>query len=175
MIRNERSSSPLDDWTVAHLGIVVADIDEAMARYGAALGTGWSELLSVDHDWVYGPGEHTEIRHVVGRGRWATDLPTPIELLDGKPGSPWHTESGKDRLDHVAVFADDLDVAAERLAPAGYRIEWTMPSPGPQRLHGFAYVSQPGGARIELLRAVDRPILMDWLRGAPLAIEWGTF
>ena len=66
-----------------HVGLVVADIEAAMAQLGPALGLTFNE----PHTSVYGG----ETIHVA----YARQGPPYYELVEGSPGGRWNTERGR--------------------------------------------------------------------------------
>ena len=121
----QRPPAPLPgDLTLAlhHVGIVVADLDAAVARY-AVLGFGTGERGAVPAQGVEaatfraGPGYVELIR--------PTDPEGAIGRFLAKRG---------DGLHHVAYRVDDLAGTLARLAAAGVRLIDAAPRPG---LHGW--------------------------------------
>ena len=105
-----------------HIGIVVAEIAAAVARY-EALG--------------FGPGERFEIpeQHVVAvtftAGPGWVELISPTDP-DG-PIARYHAKRG-DGMHHIAYAVSDLDATLARLAAAGVRLIDPIPRTG---THGW--------------------------------------
>jgi methylmalonyl-CoA/ethylmalonyl-CoA epimerase len=105
-----------------HVGIVVGDLDAAVARY-EALGFGSGERWDIPHQHVVavtfpaGPGWVELIQ--------PTDPEGPIARFHAKRGDGMH---------HIAYAVPDLAAALERLAAAGVRLIDTEPRTG---THGW--------------------------------------
>ena len=128
-----------------HVGLVVADIDAAMAQLGPALGLTFNE----PHTSVYGG----ETIHVA----YARQGPPYYELVQGSPGGRWNTEHGS-VVDHVGYFSHDLDADVAALEAAGLPVDID----GREYGSFFTYHrSSSTGMRVELI-AGDR---YDWLMG----------
>ena len=117
-----------------------------MHTLGEALALSWSD-----------PTETTQrLRHAGATVEWhlttsySTAGPMRMELLQGPPGSTWHT-TGLAQLHHYAFTTDDLVTDCDRLAKDGWELELTVAhdSGGP---HGFAYLVRPKRPRIELIQ-----------------------
>ena len=121
-----------------HVCYVVPDLEAAMAELTQTVGVRWQEprdRASGDMRWrlVYSEGP-----------------PPFIELVEGAPGSPWHTAAG--RLHHVGRFTYDLDEGIQAFAAAGGEIELD----GRGISGRWAYFRVPAsGALIELIEADD--------------------
>jgi catechol 2,3-dioxygenase-like lactoylglutathione lyase family enzyme len=151
-------------WEIAHVCYVVNDLESAVERYSALYGTRWTEIVHVDDEWV-APLSAAGVERVRGRGIWAIDTSPPIELFEGPEGSPWYVPPDRERLDHVAYWAEDLDRQSQLLREAGYRLEYTMPSED-GRMRGFGYHVNDGGARIEL--QTNKAAMEKWIAGEPI-------
>lgn len=126
-----------------HVGIVVPDIEAAMAEMAPALGLTFNQ----PHVSVYG-GETITVAY-------AKEGPPYYELVQGSDGGRWNTSSGP-VMDHVGYFSNDLDADVATLEAAG------MPVDIDGRSYGsfFTYHrSAASGMRVELI-AGDRH---DWL------------
>lgn len=84
--------------TLHHVGLVVPDLEGAMAEMSRLFGLEWTE-----------PQERPDGDRTL---RVAFSLTSPrIELVQGNPGGTWSTEGGP-RLDHLAFWIDDFDATA---------------------------------------------------------------
>ena len=120
--------------TLHHVGIVVADLEAAMAELSALFGLEWTV-----------PQERPDGERTL-RVAFSTASPR-IELIQGNPGGVWDTDPGP-RIDHLAFWTPDIDAtradAANRglVQEAGGRAAW-----GGQ----WAYLRLAAtGARVEL-------------------------
>jgi predicted enzyme related to lactoylglutathione lyase len=123
-----------------HVCCVVADLELAMQELSAAIGVSW---------------QATRDRRS-GELRWrlvySVEGPPFIELVQGAPGTPWHTEDDS-RLHHFGRFTEDLDAGIAAIEQAGGAIE----TDGRQISGRWAYLRTPhSGALVELIEA-DEP------------------
>lgn len=130
-----------DGLKLHHIGIVVADLDEAMTRYGE-LGFRNGELHEI-------PEQHIiAVTFRAGHG-WVeliqpTDLEGPIARYMAKRGEGTH---------HIAYAVDDIVAELERLKEAGVRLIDDVPRAG---AHGwkiaFIHPESCSGVLTELLQ-----------------------
>jgi catechol 2,3-dioxygenase-like lactoylglutathione lyase family enzyme len=119
------------------VGIVVDDIEEAMAELGAALHLQWD-----------GPNER-EAGEWRFRMTYSLGGPPFVELIERTDGTPWD-RSG---IHHIGFWAEDLEAEKNRLAQAGLPIEVDGTLVG----RPFTYhVGQSSGLRVELVDAAGR-------------------
>lgn len=135
-----------------HIGVVTRDLDEGMAAVGGLLGLTWVEaegVADVPMATLDGPVEWG-----VRRVALSTGGPMRIELLEGGPGSVWETAALAE-LHHLAYWVDDIPGTVERLRSEGWECEVTRLDEGGQPT-GFAYMTRPGHARVELSTSAGR-------------------
>jgi len=122
-----------------HVGIVVEDIEAAMAELSAAIGVTWPQ----PHTSQY--GEWTI------RVTYTMEGPPYIELIEGEPGGPWDTSRGP-RVDHLGIWADDVPGECARLSGLGLPLSFEPTSVG--KPFTFCYHDAPTiGTRIEAVRS----------------------
>jgi hypothetical protein len=138
-------SAVLNPRDLFHTGIVVADLDEAMARMSAVAGYQWT--VSPEHE---SPIRTADGRDIVPNIRRAYSLQAPrIELVRAMEGTIWWPDSGS-ALHHLGYFVDDLVAASEALEGLGIpaavrgRDAGTVPS-------RFAYHRTPEGMYLEII------------------------
>jgi catechol 2,3-dioxygenase-like lactoylglutathione lyase family enzyme len=135
-----------------HTGIIVPDLDAAMARLSALAGYRWITPLSYTLPFRTATGTRELTSTIV----YSVQSPH-VELLQEVPGSPWTAAPG-DSVHHLGYFTDDLADTAELLESNGFTFEMTADVPG-QDLALFAYYVDPFGTRIEI---VDRALFPDF-------------
>jgi len=105
-----------------HVGIVVGNLEEAVARY-QALGFGPGERFAI-------PEQHVVAVTFASGPGW-TELISPTDPVG--PIARFHAKRG-DSLHHVAYAVPDLDATLARLAAAGIRLIDPHPRTG---THGW--------------------------------------
>lgn len=116
-----------------HVGIVVPDLDAAMAEMTALFGLEWT------------PVQERPDRDQVLRVAFSTSQPR-IELIQGNPGGVWSTDGGP-RIDHLAFWTDTAATREQGLA------QGAVEEAGGQAAWGgkWSYLRLPAtGARVEL-------------------------
>ncbi|CAM4365568.1 hypothetical protein MB901379_04718 [Mycobacterium basiliense] len=135
-----------------HTGIVVPDLDVAMARFSALGG----------YRWITPQTYTLPMRTATGTRELTTtfvySLQSPhVELIGETAGTPWAAVPGNS-IHHLGYFTDDLATASRMLQENGYTLEATADVSGPG-LALFAYYIDEFGTRIEI---VDRALFPDW-------------
>jgi methylmalonyl-CoA/ethylmalonyl-CoA epimerase len=148
---------------IAHIGIAVADLDEAIGLYRDSFGVEFTHPF--DGAGVVVDGSHD----VAFRGAIARTSSAPIELLEagqGPGGAPWRVAEGLHHFHHVAYWAADVDRSAGNLIRLGWRLEVAAPEyKATGDIGRFAYVRHQTGIRVELIRGADRIGIERWLHG----------
>jgi methylmalonyl-CoA/ethylmalonyl-CoA epimerase len=137
------TSASLGGLALHHTGVVVADLDDAEAKY-RALGFTDGERISV-------PGQHVEaIVYPTGEGRYLelispTDAEGPIAAFMAKRGEGMH---------HVAYQVDDIVAELARLRSAGVRLIDESPRVGAHVgwLIAFIHPESTNGVLTELVQ-----------------------
>lgn len=146
-----------------HVGVIVPDVEKAMADYSAATGVTWHRLQSLDLTLIV-DGELVETSV---RFNYTKEGPLQLEVADGPDGGPWDA-SLYGGLNHLGCWTDDLRGDHERLSGHGW-----------ETLHGgadengdpwgFVFVRSPAGDRIELLDTAMKPMFDRWFAGGDFA------
>jgi len=156
----------------AHVGIVTCDLDASIESVGALLGITFNEPFdgALAPPFASGDGSPTAGLRRVTTSRGG---PMRVELLEGRPGSVWHTDEIA-RLHHVAYWVDDVTASTRRMMSAGWDVEVTVANPDAVPM-GFAYVTEPGHARIELSDGSDLDTTLAQLGWGEYAtlLRWG--
>jgi glyoxalase/bleomycin resistance protein/dioxygenase superfamily protein len=135
-----------------HTGIVVPDLDAAMARLSTLAGYRWITPLSYTLPFRTATGTHELTSTIV----YSVQSPH-IELLQEVPGSPWTAAPGNS-VHHLGYFTDNLADTARTLEDNGFTFEMTADVPGSE-LALFAYFVDAVGTRIEI---VDHALFPDF-------------
>ncbi len=126
-----------------HVGIVVEDIEAAMAELSAALGVRWRKPNESKYpDWT--------VKVVL-----SIEGPPFLELIEGgKDGGPWDV-SGGPRIDHIGYYSDDVMRDREYLAANGLPLDFD-PAPFGKGANYCYHRGPATGARVELLNLVRK-------------------
>jgi Glyoxalase/Bleomycin resistance protein/Dioxygenase superfamily len=136
-----------------HTGIVVPDIDAAMARLTASGGYQWTTAQSYTLPFRTTSGT----RELTSTFVYSVQAPH-LELINEVPGSPWTTAPGR-AIHHLGYFTDDLAGTARALEDNGFTFEATA-AVSDAELALFAYYVDAFGTRIEI---VDRALFPDFV------------
>jgi catechol 2,3-dioxygenase-like lactoylglutathione lyase family enzyme len=176
-----------DNWDIAHINIVVPDLESAMEEYSRAFGVEWGPIATFSSEafQLASPllGEAASVDGL--RAVWAhngsaivSQAPpfAPLELMHAESFSPaftiWGCPGGRHYVHHVCYWVDDLGAESAHLVENGFEVELTIAGGSPTR--GFAYHRSPttGGMRIELMRMQDKPAMAKWLDTGNLELDW---
>jgi hypothetical protein len=143
-------------------GIVVTDLEAAMAELGGQLGVEWTPVqavaLSVRTQVAL---EELELNVVVSR-----EGPTYLELIEAQPEGYYAAPDGS-YLHHVGLWVDDLAAESKRLEAAGWEREAAGEYEGVSPV-AFAFHRSPWGLRIELGDRANVGAWDAWTSGAGL-------
>ncbi|MEU1956000.1 VOC family protein [Nocardia rhamnosiphila] len=138
-----------------HVGKVVNDIDEAVARYGR-LGLRFSRTRHVVTTYDV-RGKLREVELLV---TYSLEAPH-LELIQEIQGDVWN--SAEETLDHLGMWSDDVAADVVKYRQAGFETVLSTPaSVSPRPL--VAYMVNSDRMYIELLSTVTRPDVEKWLR-----------
>jgi hypothetical protein len=135
-----------------HTGIVVPDLDAAMARLSALAGYRWINPLSYTLPFRTPSGTRELTSTIV----YSVQAPH-LELIQEVPGSPWTAAPGNS-VHHLGYFTDNLADTAKMLEDNGFAFEMTADVSGSD-LALFTYYIDAVGTRIEI---VDRALFPDF-------------
>ncbi|QNO36886.1 VOC family protein [Protaetiibacter sp. SSC-01] len=152
---------------VDHIGVLVLDLEEAMARYTRALDVEFSPVGRYRTDRYEDDSSDCPHRH---DARFAvTRGPGPrIELLEATgEGTHAARHAGVHHLAFTGIR--DLDAEYERVTAAGVRVEAQNTDAEGRRLLFFAAAEPWSGTRLELVSALPGPIVLD--DGSPAPVD----
>ena len=135
-----------------HTGIVVPDLEAAMARLSAVAGYRWITPLTYTLPFRTANGS----RELTSTFVYSLQSPH-LELIQQVPDSPWIAAPGNS-VHHLGYFTDDLAETARMLEADGFTFEATADI-SPPDLALFAYYIDAFGTRIEI---VDRALFPDF-------------
>lgn len=135
-----------------HTGIIVSDLEAAMARLTALAGYRWITPVSYTLPFRMTSGT----QEVTSTFVYSLQAPH-VELIKEVPGTAWTAAPGN-AIHHLGYWTDDLAESARRLEDNGFTFEATADTAGPD-LALFAYYVDAAGTRIEI---VDRALFPDF-------------
>ena len=112
-----------------HTGIIVPDLDAAMARLSALAGYRWITPLS--YTLPFRTADRT--RELTSTIVYSVQSPH-VELVQEVPGTPWTAAPGNS-VHHVGYFTDNLVEPARMLEGNGFTFEMTGDTRGSGALH----------------------------------------
>ncbi len=132
-------STALDPADFYHTGIVVPDLDAAMARYTAVGGYYWTNPMTNKLPVRIGSvSREVEVTLVYS-------LQAPhLELIQEVPGTPWTAAPGN-AVHHVGYFTDRLADSAHALEANSFRLELCAELPGSTPALFAYYVDDASG------------------------------
>ena len=142
-----------------HVGIVVDDLDAAMADLSALFGYEWCPKLEVSTPVLLPDGE-TTLDLVF---TYSTAAPR-VEVIRSIPGTLW-TPAPASGIHHLGYWSDDVVADAAALTERGYAAEATGVRPDGTAV--WAYHRNARGPRIELVsRDIAAGLAQYWASGA---------
>jgi len=144
-----------------HVGIVVADLDAASARFTELLGCAWGPVAENDIEVRDADGNDLVLPN---RICYSTQEPY-LELIQEQPGTPWVCNEHSN-LHHIGFFSDDLVANAATFADVRCPLE-IVGRDGAVAPVSFTYHRDPLGMRIEHVDAAMRALMEEWLFQPP--------
>jgi hypothetical protein len=143
---------------VFHHGLIVDDIQSAMAKMGQEGGFEWTDVRLFDPLPVWSPEQ--------GRGEaqlkvaYSRRGPIHMELIEATPGSPYDVLCGADPS-HIGVWVDNVGDCVDELIAQGWRVLVAGTSDS-RRYGSIAYVARDAGPVIELVSRELEPMMNAW-------------
>jgi catechol 2,3-dioxygenase-like lactoylglutathione lyase family enzyme len=154
---------------IFHTGLVVPDIEQALAQYRSTFGTEWTEIVERPLS-LRGPAGRFEV-HL--RLAYTRDGPHRLELIEAVPGSPWEApvsgSLGNVAAHHLGIWSDDLGAQSRALAAAGCPLLATYDTDRTEVAY-IAYHRMLNGTVVELVDSRSRPGFIKWWAGAPFPV-----
>lgn len=149
----------IDLTRIHHNGIVVADIDRAVADYGAALGLTFAPVRDFDPLAFWTPEEG--LRDLRVRATYSLGQRVHLELVQGE--GVFYDTARAESARHIGLWVDDLPAEAARLTEAGWTVRGA--NAAPQDGYGLiAYLASPDDALlVELISTDLKPVIDEWL------------
>jgi catechol 2,3-dioxygenase-like lactoylglutathione lyase family enzyme len=147
-----------------HVGIVVPDVEAAMAHFTDLLGITWGPVVETEAFPVR-EGDGTE-RIVPNTLCYSTEPPY-LELVEEVPGTVWECNEHSN-LHHIGVWVDALPADSATYTELRCPLQ-LCGRDDDGALVQFAYHRDPLGVRIELVDIAMKPMMEEFMFRAPLA------
>jgi hypothetical protein len=132
-----------------HTGVVVPDLEAAMARLSAVTGVAWTRVLEGTMTIRLASGDRSmDLRYA-----YTLDAPY-VEFVQAVPGTPWEP-SASGAAHHVGYFCDDLAATSAALAERGFAREAC--GVVDDEIAVFAFHRDTSGVRLEILERARIP------------------
>jgi Glyoxalase/Bleomycin resistance protein/Dioxygenase superfamily len=141
-----------------HIGIVVEDLDAALAEFEDVFGYEWCPVFATETPVVLAEGEKMlDLRFVYSKTE------PRVELIQARPGTPW-VPAADSGIHHAGYWSEDMAVDGRKLEASGYVEEARGVLPDGTSI--WAYYRSPRGLRIELVGLQLQPGLEQyWASG----------
>ena len=133
---------------VGQIGVVVEDVDRAIAFYESTFGLGPWDIREVGAPNVWDRGEEKQIK---ARLAFATIGQVEIELIQILEGDSLHLEFLREHgegLHHLGFFVKDFAAKLEQAKAMGFEVLQTGPM---GRFYAYLDTRQHGGVILELI------------------------
>jgi hypothetical protein len=138
-----------------HTGIVVEDLEAALAELTELFGYEWCDEVHVDQP-VWLPSGDTTVEF---RFRYSRSSPR-LEVIQSRPGTLWVPAVGSG-IHHLGYWSDDVAADGAAFERAGYHHEASGTDPDGRPT--WAYYRSPTGPRVELVSRTLEPFMaMMW-------------
>jgi methylmalonyl-CoA/ethylmalonyl-CoA epimerase len=149
---------------VGQIGVVVENVDRAIAFYQSAFGLGPFDVREMGAPNVWDRGEEKPIK---ARLAFADLGGVQLELIQILEGDSFHLEFLREHgegIHHLGFFVPDFKAKVEKAKAMGFRVLQT----GPFGL-AYAYLDtrQPGGIIFELIMPMDQNVVWGARPGEP--------
>ena len=149
---------------VGQIGVVVEDIDRAIAFYQSAFGLGPFDVMEIGAPNVWDRGEEKPIR---ARLAFADLGGVQLELIQILEGDSFHLEFLREHgegIHHLGFVVKDFKAKLEQAKAMGFKVLQADP-------FGMAYAyldtRQPGGIIFELIMPLDQNVVWGARPGEP--------
>jgi len=146
-------------------GLVVPDIERAMADLARAFGIAWTPVRTAPLLLRYADGAEESVDLSFA---YSTRGATLLELLQARPDGYYRLQPGRE-LHHVGMWVDELAPASRELVARGMPLEVAGVVDGAWPAL-FAFHTNSCGLRVELVDAAMRPAFLGWLEGGELPL-----
>ncbi len=146
-----------------HVGVRVADLEQAMRELGVPGQLTWCSIQQRDQQvWTPQHGSRTTPL----RFTYSAEGPFHVELLEGAVGSIWDASLGPG-LHHTGAWVDDVVAETGRLVESGWSVVASQLAPE-AGFGVFSYVQASTGFLVELVDVAVRGRFERWWAGGEL-------
>lgn len=149
--------SPVPYENLYHMGIVVPEMDAAMAELSEQIGLTWAP----PRVFPVNMREGGAIRSYGVKATYSREGPPYFELMEAVGETIW-SAGYAGQLHHIGVYAEDTQREIARLEETGFTIEAQGQTPEGEPL-GPTYLTNRLGLRIELASGAGREMVADWV------------
>ena len=143
---------------IFHHGVIVDDLEAAMAHFTATMGCTWTPVRAFDPMPVWNAaGEQLTAKL---RVVYSHQGPLRMELIESVPGTAYE---GMRALgpSQLGVWVDSVADSAEAMLADGWELVLGG-APAAQGHGAIAYLSKPGSPVIELVARAITPVMEEW-------------
>lgn len=143
---------------IFHHGVIVDDLEAAMAHFSATMDCTWTPVRTFDPMPVWNAaGEQLDAKL---RVVYSHQGPLRLELIESVPGSAYDAMRAIGRS-HLGVWVDSVAESAAAMLANGWELVLGG-APADQGHGAIAYLSKPGSPVIELVARAIMPMMEDW-------------
>lgn len=143
---------------IFHHGVIVDDLEAAMAHFTATMGCTWTPVRAFDPMPVWNAaGEQLTAKL---RVVYSHQGPLRMELIESVPGTAYDAMRALGPS-HLGVWVDSVADSAEAMLADGWQLVLGG-APAAQGHGAIAYLSKPGSPVIELVARAITPVMEEW-------------
>lgn len=143
---------------IFHHGVIVDDLEAAMAHFTATMGCTWTPVRAFDPMPVWNAaGEQLTAKL---RVVYSHQGPLRMELIESVPGTAYEAMRALGPS-HLGVWVDSVADSAEAMLADGWELVLGG-APAAQGHGAIAYLSKPGSPVIELVARAITPVMEEW-------------
>ncbi|MBY0392487.1 MAG: VOC family protein [Novosphingobium sp.] len=143
---------------IFHHGVIVDDLEAAMAHFTATMGCTWTPVRAFDPMPVWNAaGEQLTAKL---RVVYSHQGPLRMELIESVPGTAYDAMRALGPS-HLGVWVDSVADSAEAMLADGWELVLGG-APAAQGHGAIAYLSKPGSPVIELVARAITPVMEEW-------------
>lgn len=143
----------------SHIGITVADLEQAIERFSALLGLTFTEPRTIYFNQIEDP----EPRQTQVRCSFSKEGPPHLELMEGTD-SGLHALGAGEGFHHVGVWVPQAESHMKIIQEKGYSSDARVITSDGTILAWFSDPSQLNGIRVEFVDDADRDFIEHFMK-----------